>query len=156
MSLALALSIDLLGTMLSSFEVIYSSLQTSFLAFAVYLSAIILKTLLQGKSLLWFHWNRTQSECHEVDECIDGGGIDCTDGGEDPDKIISIVLQVPRIFPTTSPTTSSISSVIDSLLEPIDEDIVDNMLFTSSKFISLNHSVQECVEVSSSYNFIFM
>ena len=131
--------------MLSSFEVIYSSLQTGFLAFAVYLSAIILKTLLPGKSLLWFWFNHTQSECHEANECIDGGGID--DEG-DPDKIVSIVLQVPRILPTTSPTTS-VSSVIDSLLEPIDE-VVDNMLFTSSKFISLNNSVQECVEVSSS------
>ena len=134
--------------MLSSFEVIYSFLQTGFLAFAVYLSAIILKTLLPGKSLLWFWFNHTQSECHDADECIDGGGIDGTDDAGDPDKIVSIVLQVPRILPTTSPTTS-ISSVIDSLLEPIDE-VVDNMLFTSSKFISLNNSVQECVEVSSS------
>ncbi len=135
--------------MLSSLELIYSSLQTSFLAFAVYLAAIILKTLLQGRSLFWFHWLHRKDcidgegdDCidYEGDDCIDGGGDDCSD--DTVVKIVTIVLQVPRILPSDP---MSIDSLVDSLMS--DEDIVTNILFTSSKLTSLNNKAQECVNV---------
>lgn len=138
--------------MLSSLELTYSSLQTGFLAFAVYLSAIILKTLLQGKYLFWSQWTAPGCHMHDEDNYIDGDGDDCIDGGDDstdcngdPTKILTIVLQVPRILPSTSLDSMAMESLVDKLVSP--NDIVTNMLFTSSKFSSLNDEVQKCVQV---------
>ena len=70
-----------------------SLLQAGFLAFTVYLSAVILRTLLRGKSLLkLYHWRRHSTG----EDCIDGDHVDFAF------NVLTISISIPSTLPPVS------------------------------------------------------
>ena len=121
---------------LSPFEMLTSPLQAGFLAFTVYLSAVILKTLLRGKSLLGSHWPWTM---HVRQDCI---GEDFIDGGEDvvSNPVLTICLEYPHSF---TPLNSA-----NSPLHMLQKGVENSLLFAPDVLNALVGILQGSVKVS--------
>ena len=121
---------------LSPFEMLTSSLQAGFLAFTVYLSAVILKTLLRGKSLLGSQW---PWKMHVSQDC---SGEDSTDSGEDlvSGPVLTICLEYPHSF---TPLNSA-----NSPLHMLQKKVENGLLFTPDALTALVGVLQRSVKVS--------